>query len=286
MRVFLICIPLLLAAPAKMQWSKAHGIGIVVPNSWKIVERDKGQRAFVVQGPKLSGSQPRLVVWNAGGAGDRPLKRIAKELDEQIRKRSGWTRSAMVDHKVGRWPAMRMGYSFQEKDKPRGRGRVSLVLYGGNVYVLEMGAAARGFPAATFDQVERSLIAKGESFTLVEDATVSVPPGWQAKKTETGIVVQGPRNAVVHLIREHSRDDAEGPPPPPGNKLDGTMGFQGKRHPKYTATRKVNGVEVRMAWLRHDGWSAVVMMPVAAWDEIAPGAEALLESLKPLPVAK
>ena len=40
-----------------------------------------------------------------------------------------------------------------------------------------------------------------------------------------------------------------------------------------------------MAWLRRDGWTAVVMMPVAAWDEIGPGAEAiLLPSLRPKPI--
>jgi len=284
-RVLLICLPLLLAAPTRKEWSEAHGVGIVVPNSWTILERDKGQRAFVLQGPKLSGSQPRLVIWRGGGPGDRTLKQTTKKLDAQIRKRTGWTRTAMAAHKVGRWPAIRLGYSFQEDGKPRGRGRVSVVLYGGNVYMLEMGAAARGFPAATFDQIERSLEVKGEAFTLVEDATVQVPPGWQAKRTETGLVAQGPRRAMVRLIREGSRDNSE-QPPPPENKLDGTFGFQGKRHPKYTATRKINDVEVQMAWLRHNGWSAVVMMPVAAWDEIGPGAEALLESLKLKPPAK
>ena len=286
MRVLLICLPLLFAAPAKKQWSKAHAIGIVVPNSWRIVERDQGQQAFVLQGPKLSGSQPRLVVWNGGGAGDQTLKRIAKKLDEQIRKRSGWTRTAMAAHKVGPWPAVRLGYSFHEKGKPRGRGRVSVVLYGGNVYILEMGAAARGFPAATFDRIERSLEGKGESFTLVEEAKVHVPPGWKAKKTANGLVAEGPRRAVVHLAREFSRDDAEGPPPPPENEIDGTWRFQGASHTKYTATRKVNGIDVRMAWLRHNGWTAVVMMPVAAWDEIGPGAEAILASLKPRPPSK
>ena len=283
MRVILICLPLLFAAPSKIEWSKAHGIGIVVPNSWTILERDKEQAAFVVQGPKLSGSQPRLVVWNGGGAGDRTLKQITEALDGQIRKRSGWTRTAMVKHEVGKWPAMRLGYSFHEKGKPRGRGRVSVILYGGNVYVLEMGAAARGFPAASFDQIERSLEVKGEAFKLVEDATVDVPPGWTAKKTDTGLVAQGPRNAVVHLVREGSRDDSEGPPPPPEAVLDGKLNYLGGRYPRYTAKREINGVEVRMAWLRHDGWTAVVMMPAAAWDELAPGAEAILASLKLAP---
>jgi len=62
--------------------------------------------------------------------------------------------------------------------------------------------------------------------------------------------------------------------------VDGKMEFQGGRYPRYTSTRKIDDVVVRMAWLRHNGWTAVVMMPEAAWDEIAPGAEALLESLR------
>jgi hypothetical protein len=287
-RVILVCLPLLFAAPSKIEWSAAHGIGIVVPNSWTILERDKEQRAFVVQGPKLSGSQPRLVVWNGGGAGDRTLKEIAELADSRISGRSGWTRTALAPHKVGRWPAMRLGYTFQEEGKPRGRGRVSIILYGGNVYVLEMGAAARGFPAATFDQIERSLEVKHESFTLAGKATVSVPPGWQARKTEKGLVAQGPRRAVVQLTREFSRDDAEGPPPPPTAHLDGKMEFQGGRYPVYSERRTINEVDVRMAWLWHDGWTAIVMMPAAAWDEVAPGAEAILDSLKvpPPPIGK
>jgi len=279
MRVLLVCVPLLLAAPAKKQWSEAHGVGINVPNSWTILKRDDGARAFVVQGPKLGAGEPRLVVWNGGGAGERTLKKIVEEFDAQVRKRPGWSRTAMVPHKVGPWPAMRLGYTFQEGDKAKGRARVSVILYGGNVYVLEMSAAARGFPAATFDHVERSLEAKFEQLTLIEDATVKVPPGWVAKKTENGLVAQGPRRAMVRLVREGSRDPAEHPPPP-DTKADGKMRFGKAKVSKYTETRKIDGVEIRMAWMFHQGWTAVVMMPVAAWDEIVPGAEQLLDSLK------
>jgi len=282
MRLLLLCIPLLLAAPTKKQWSEAHGIGIVVPNSWKILQRDQGPRAFIVEGPKLGAGKPRLVVWNGGGAGERTLKKIAEEFDAQIRKRPGWSRSAMVPHKVDRWPAMRMGYSFQEQGKAKGRARVSVILYGGNVLIVEMSAAARGFPAATFDRIERSLEMRARKFTLDKETSVSVLPGWVGKKTKSGFFAQGPRNAGIQLYRKGTEGDRHIRPPPEA-KLDGKMGFFGQRLPRYTATRRIQGVPIRMAWLHHRGWTAVVMMPAAAWDEVAPGAEAILFSLKRKP---
>ena len=37
---------------------------------------------------------------------------------------------------------------------------------------------------------------------------------------------------------------------------------------------------MRGAWVRHTGWSAIIIMPDTAWDEIVPGAVSNLASLK------
>jgi hypothetical protein len=274
-RVLLLCLPLVFAAPAKKQWSKAHGIGVTFPNSWTILERDKGQRAFVVEGPVLGAGKPHLVVWNAGAAGDRTLRKVAEKFDGQLRKRAGWRRTAMAAHKVGPWRAMRIGYAFQEGDNAKGRARVSVIMYGGCVYIIEMSAAARGFPAATFDAIERSLEAKWAEHTLPDGSKARTPPGWEAQKTEQGLRARGPRQAMVHLAKEGP--DATGPP---GEKEAGKVRFLGARREATVMVRKMGGEEVRLLWVHHGEWVGVIMMPTSAWDEVAPGAEAILASLK------
>ena len=279
MRAIALCLLLVFAAPAKKQWSKAHGIGVTIPNSWKILERDTGRRAFVVQGPKLGAGNPRLVVWQGGPIGTRSLKELALEFDKQVSKRAGWSRTAMADHEVGGWKAIRLGYRFQEAGKAKGRARISVILYGGEVYIIEMSAAARGFPAATFDAVERSIEGKQAEFTLVEGARAKVPPGWKAEKKGTGLMAMGPDGAMVALIREGSRDDAENTPPPQF-KPAGKMRVLGARRPVFGGTHTVNGTLKRGAWIRHDGWTAIIVIKDAAWDEMLPGAAAIVASLK------
>ena len=79
-----LCLLLVFAAPTKKQWSKAHGIGVTFPNSWTILERDQGKRAFVVGGPKLGAGKPRLVIWNGGPLGTSTLADLAKAFDQQV----------------------------------------------------------------------------------------------------------------------------------------------------------------------------------------------------------
>jgi len=279
MPVALLCLLLVFAAPSKKQWSKAHGIGVTFPNSWKILERDKGKRAFVVEGPTLGAGNPRLVIWNGGPLGASTLADIAKGFDQQVSKRPGWTRTAMADHKVGKWKAIRIGYSFQEAGKAKGRARISVILYGGQIYIVEMSAAARGFPAATFDSVERSIEGRHTELKLVESATASAPPGWKAQQTETGMTAVGPHGAIVHLVREGSRDDAENSPPPQF-KPQGKLRFLRARRSAFGGTHQGKDRIMRGAWVRHNGWTAIIIMADSAWDEVVPGAAAILASLK------
>ena len=269
----LLLAALLLLAPGNKQWSKAHKLGVSIPKTWTILERDAGARAFVVEGPLLGNGKPRLVVWNMGAAGSRTLKQMAEKFDSSIRKRSGWRRITMTDHTVGPWRAMRLAYSFQEQGKAKGRARVSVVLFGGAVFVLEMSGAARGFPAATFDQIEKSLEAKWTDVALPAGAKASVPPGWEVLPTEDGFRAAGPRDAVVII----QRDDGTAPE---GSKEGGKLEFLGKKRVVRVVTREVRGASVQMRWLHHEGWTGVVIMPVEAWKEVGPGARAILAGLK------
>ncbi|MEM8883070.1 MAG: hypothetical protein AAGD14_03285 [Planctomycetota bacterium] len=259
---------LLLLLPGAKTWSKKHKIGVSLPQRWNLVKTDDGARAFVVEGPQLGDGSPHLVIWSLGSAGERTLKQWAENLDGKLRTRAGWKRTAMVDHTVGPWPAIRMGYGFQEEGKAKGRARVSVVLYGGSIVVFEMSGSARGFPAATFDRVEKSLEAKWETVALPDKAKAHVPPGWQVMPTPKGMRAAGPRGALVIL--------QQGNQPPQGSKPEGTLLFLGEKRAVQTDTREFKGSAVQLRWVTHAGWEGVIIMPKDAWAEIGPGARAIL----------
>ena len=105
MRVALL---FLLLAPKGTLWSEAHGIGIRPPDTWKIVERDKEARAFVIEGPELGPGTPRAVVWNAGPA-ETTLEKRADELAKAIKKREGFRVVARKRKVIGPYAAIRFG---------------------------------------------------------------------------------------------------------------------------------------------------------------------------------
>lgn len=264
---------LLLLAPGGKEWSEAHGIGVLLPKSWTVVARDEGAKAFVVEGPVIGDGKPHLVIWNMGEPGRRTLQEFAESFDRQVGKRAGWKRTALVDHEVGPWAAKRLAYGFSEPGKAKGRARISVILFGGRILVLEMSASARGFPAATFDRIEKSLEVRWTDAKLPGGATARIPPGWSTIPTETGIRVAGPREALVIL----QRDDGT---PPEGVKEEGALLFLGEKRPVKSVTREVRGADVQLRWVHHGGWSGVIILPVDAWKEAGPGARAILASLK------
>jgi hypothetical protein len=265
---------LLLLAPGNKQWSAAHQLGASIPKTWTILKKDDGARAFVVEGPLLGDGKPRLVIWNMGAPGKRSLKQMADSFDDSLRKRAGWTRTALVDHKVGLWPARRIAYSFQQTGKAKGRARVSVILFGGKIVVIEMSGSARGFPATTFDQIEKSLALKGTEVELADEATAQIPAGWRVLKTDRGIRVVGPQDALVILERD---PDAA---PPPDTKPGGKLEFLGAKRVARTATKQMRGEDVQLRWLSHAGWTGAVVCAVKAWEDAGPGARAILASLK------
>lgn len=263
---------LLLLAPSTKEWSKAHDLAIDVPRSWTILKRDDGAKAFVLEGPVLGNGKPRLVVWNMGEPGRRSLDDIARSFDEQIRKRAGWKRTAFADHEAGPWKAKRLGYSFTDETGSRGRARVSVILFGGKVFVLEMSGASSGFPGTTFDRVEKSLEARWTKVDL-QGAKARVPPGWRVLETENGVRAAGPRDALVVLQRD-------GGERPPGVERDGELAFLGENRPVFAVTREMKGEKIRLRWLHHEGWTGVVILPEEAWGEVGPAARAILASLE------
>jgi hypothetical protein len=265
-----ILFALLLLSP---EWSTAHRIGVSIPKTWTVVKRDDGKRAFVVEGPMLGDGKPRLVIWNMGPPGKRSLKQMANSFDDTLRKRAGWTRTALVDHKVGPWPAKRIGYSFHDKGKAKGRARVSVIMYGGQILVMEMSGSARGFPAATFDRIEKSIEMRWEEVELPRKATVRIPPGWRVLKTERGVRVVGPQDALVILQQDEGA-------PPEEVKDGGELVFLGEKRPVKTAIRQMRGEDVQLRWLHHGGWTAVIVLPVKAWPDAGPGARAIVAGLK------
>jgi hypothetical protein len=218
------------------------------------------------------------VIWNMGEPGGRTLQDFAEEFDKQVGRREGWKRTALVDHEVGPWAAKRLAYSFAEAGKAKGRARVSVILFGGRILVLEMSASARGFPAATFDRIEKSLEVRWTDAKLPGGATARVPAGWHPIPTDAGIRAAGPREALVIL----QRDDGK---PPDGVEEEGAILFLGEKRPVRTVTREMKGTKIQLRWVHHEGWSGVIIMPADAWKEVGPGACAILASLE-LPPAR
>ena len=60
-----VLLALLLLAPGNKQWSQAHQLGASIPKSWKILKRDDGARAFVIEGPLLGDGKPQKPVGDA-----------------------------------------------------------------------------------------------------------------------------------------------------------------------------------------------------------------------------
>jgi len=264
-----LLLVLLLAPGEGMEWSEAHGIGIRIPEQWTIKERDREQRAFIVEGPQLGPGIPHLVVWNAGeGAGTLAGKADAIVAD--LEKRAGWRVTARVKKRVGPWPAVRLGVRFLD-DGRKGQARVTVVRLGDRYVVLEMSAAASHFPAATYDRIESSLDVKWTAQALPGGLRTEVPAGWTAHVEEGRLTVRAPFPAgpACVLFLEPAGKEAPGEAGP-------KVRFLGQARATVQEEREVEGARVRMVRFAAEGWSAVVMMPVDRWEETFPVMEEIL----------
>jgi hypothetical protein len=255
---------LVLLAPASpKQWSAKHEVGVWIPKQWRIVARDQGDRAFVVEGPKLGPGVPRGVLWNAGPAA---LDEVARAVAAKIERRSGWKIVARVRKRIGPHPCVRMGIRFLE-DGAKGRARVTVALLGHRVYVLELSAAAAHFPGATFDRIEQSLEVRWSEHALGE-LTVKAPAGWKLDGARLFL----PPAAMVGFEKE---PELRAPPDAkPGPKVS----FLGGRRETVVAEKGEKEERARLLLVHAEGWTAAVILPVALWDDLFPVAEAILET--------
>jgi hypothetical protein len=258
---------LLLGAPTGRQWSEVHRVGLVLPATWKVVERDKENRAFVIEGPKLGPGTPRVVVWDGGPAGIALDKR-ATQMADLLKKRPGWKLVARQRKQVGPYPVVRFGLEFGPEER-RARARFSVLLMGDRFYLLEMSAAASHFPGKTFDKLEASLDRLWPE-RKVGALKLCGPDGWTFKPDGARCSFTGP-SVVVRL-----GPGEIGPDGVPGAKAGPRLKFLGKTCPTHVAEREIDGEKIRWLHVAVSGHRAAVSAPVALWDDIFPQAEAIL----------
>lgn len=271
----LLLVLCLHAPETRRQWSKGYGVGMWIPETWKVVERDAGKRIFVIDGPRLGAGIPRAVLTFAGGAAGTTLESVAARFEKQVGQRPGWKVMARVRKRIGPFPCVRIGLVLQLKSGAKGRARFTVALLGDRYFVLELSAAASHFPGSTFDQIEKSLTVRWADHDLPGGMTATVPAGWAARVEGARLIVAGPvLRATVVLVRE------EDPQRPPDAKPGSKLRFLGKRRDTLTA-RKGKGADAeRMVWVHADGWTGVAILPASSWEDLFPTAEAILAGLK------
>lgn len=260
-----LSLVLMLAPAAPKQWSEKHEVGVWIPKQWKIVARDRGDRAFVVEGPKLGPGVPRAVLWNAGPAA---LDQVAKAVATKVERRAGWKIVTQVRKRIGPFPCVRMGIRFTE-DGAQGRARITVALLGHRAYVLELSAAASHFPGATFDRIEQSLEVRWIAHK-VDALTFKAPAGWE----RDGARLVLPPGGMVGFEKE---PELRAPPDAkPGRKVS----FLGQRRGTVVAEKGEGDERARLLLVHADGWTAAVILPAALWDDLFPVAEAILKTAR------
>jgi hypothetical protein len=254
---------LLLAPAPPKQWSSKHEVGVWIPKQWKIVARDQGDRAFVVEGPKLGPGVPRAVLWNAGPA---DLDQVAKAVAAKVERRPGWKIVTRARKRIGPFPCVRMGIRFLE-DGAKGRARVTVALLGHRAYVLELSAAAAHFPGATFDRIEQSLEVRWSEHELGA-LSVKAPAGWE----RDGARLVLPPGGMVGFEKEPELRK------PPESKPGPRVTFLGGRRETVVAEKGKGKERARLLLVHAGGWTAAVILPVALWDDLFPVAEAILKT--------
>jgi len=274
---------LLLAPGAKKEWSKTHPVGIRIPSTWKVLERDQGDKLLVVDGPKLGAGIPRAVLWRLPPKADEiGLDAVADEMQKQMRTRAGTRITSVTRKRIGAFPCIRFGILMGAKGA---RARFTVALMGDAFYALELSAAASHFPARTFDQMEQSLEVRWTEQKPVKGLKLKLPPGWKLKvEDEERWSVDAPRLGTGRSVLKVGR----GEPPPDWMKRFHTGGpqlkFLGSSRESMLADMETAGQpRVRMLYLKGEGWSVVAMVPAPVWEDLFPTLEAVLETVRSSP---
>ena len=275
-----VLVLLLLAPGAKKEWSRVHPVGIRIPSTWKVLERDQGDKLLVVDGPRLGAGIPRAVLWRLPPkVAEADLKTVADALQMQMRSRAGTRITAVTRKRIGAFPCVRFGLLFGSKGA---RGRFTVALLGDGFYALELSAAASHFPAKTFDRMEQSLEVRWTMHKPVKGMEVKLPPGWKLEsKGEDRWSVEAPGLGVGPSILKVGRGD---PPPDWLERFQAAgpkLAFLGASRKTKRIDMEVDGrPKVRVVHLKAEGWSVVAMIPVPVWEDIFPTMTAVLGSVR------
>ena len=277
MNAALLALVLLAPAPKK-HWSKAHHVAVWAPNTWTVAA-GKGDRAFVIVGPRLGKGTPQAVLHYAGPAATQTLAQKTKAQADAVRKRPGWSIVAQKRKTLGRYPAYRIGISFVDEGR-KGRARLTVVLMGGSFFVLEMNAAASHFPGPTFDAIERSLEIPWAEHKLEIGVTVKAPRGWSFQADGARATIGGPVCGVGAPIMRLGAGRM------PAQILEGAkpgpkVTFLGGSRATQLVEREADGLKLRMLHVHHDGLTALAMIPIGVWEDMLPTVSAILASVKP-----
>ena len=261
-------ILLLLVAPAsRVEWSESHEIGILLPQGWKIVQRDRGHTSFVIEGPVLGDGIPHAELHRVAASEGADLTATTTKLLESVGKRPGWSVTTRKRKRIGPWPAERVGLTFT-KDGIRGRARFTVAWMGAHYFALEMSASARMFPGGTFDRMEQSLQTRWSTRTVPALGTVEVPAGWKVERDGTTLGIVAPAmGATPAKLRIGPAPEA--PPRTDGTKAGPKLKLLGKTRETLETREPIRG-DVRAVLIRAAGWQGVLFLADTTREDLLP----------------
>jgi hypothetical protein len=275
--VRLLILLLLLAPASRVQWSETHGVGISVPQGWKVLQRDRGDTSFVIEGPVLGEGIPHVEIHRVAPAGGDDLASVTTKLLEGVTKRPGWTVTARKKKRIGPWPAERVGLAFS-KDGIRGRARFTVALIGAHYFALEMSASAKGFPGGTFDRMEQSLQTRWTKRSVAGLGAVEVPAGWRVEQDGKTLEIVAPAMGK-RPCRLRIGPAPRGPPRTEGTKAGPRLRLLGKVRKTLETEKAVLG-NVRAVLVRAEGWQAVLFLADTSRDDLLPVFAEILDRVR------
>jgi hypothetical protein len=272
-----LALLVLLAATSRVQWSETHGIGISVPQGWKVLQRDRGARSFVIEGPVLGEGIPHVEIHRVTAADAGDLATVTSKLLDAVTKRPGWTITARKRKRIGPWPAERVGLAFT-KDGIRGRARFTVAWIGSHYFALEMSASAKGFPGGTFDRMEQSLQTRWTKRTVPALGSVEVPAGWTVERDGTSLEIVAPGIGATPA-RLRIGPAPEAPPRTDGTKAGPKLRMLGKKRTTLETKEPIRE-DVRAVLIRAEGWQAVLFLADTSREEVLPVFAEILDRVR------
>ena len=272
-----LALVILLAATTRVQWSETHEIGISVPQGWKVLQRDRGDTSFVIEGPVLGAGIPHVEIHRVASADAGDLAAVTTKLLEGLAKRPGWTMTARKKKRIGPWPAERVGLSFT-KDGIRGRARFTVAWIGSHYFALEMSASAKGFPGGTFDRMEQSLQTRWRKWTVAALGSVEVPAGWTVERDGTALEIAAPGIGATPA-RLRIGPAPEAPPRTDGTKAGPKLKMLGKTRATLETKEPVTD-DVRAVLVRAEGWQAVLFLADTSRNDVLPVMAEILDRVR------